>query len=466
MSKLTRKFLIGITTVLVVVVGISLYLNTNFIQRYFLYQEKKELSEICNQILDFKENDIRSLKNKIERIEQKKDVVIALTNSTENNEQLNEQIRQAFLEKGISLKKYWLWEEDQQKAMEQGQKMRVYHQEKLHYSILANYISKGNIFIAAVKIIPSIERTLNMINQVTILVFVGAIVVMTILILILVHKIISPLQQIGETAKAISTLDFKKIELHTGDELEQLADNINDMSQKLKESHERLEEKNRQMEELLANVSHDLKTPISLIKAYANGIQDGIDDGTFLDTIIEQNRQMEQMVIQLLDRAKMKQQKDNCIPLNLSECLRQQIKSFQIKRKERNLSFNCNIEDKLFCNGNEKVIQMIFSNLISNAVKYSKGRRIDIHLYKAETGCIFSIQNEIDLENNIDIKIIWEPFYVSEQSRNKEKSGTGLGLSIVKTICEKYGYFYECRKKDEKIQFHIYIINRIGQQRE
>lgn len=68
------------------------------------------------------------------------------------------------------------------------------------------------------------------------------------------------------------------------------------MSDKLRESHQLLEEKNKQMKKLLANVSHELKTPIALIKAYTIALRDGMDDGTFLDTVMEQNERMESIV--------------------------------------------------------------------------------------------------------------------------------------------------------------------------
>lgn len=457
MSKLTYKFLIGIITVLIVVVSVSLYLNMNFIERYFIYQEKRELNNICSQLLNYDGEDKTQLEDEIKKIEKKEDVVIASVECLDSNEQLNEQITQAFLEKGISLKKYWLWEEDQKDAIKNGQKMRLYKQEKLNYSLLANYITKNNSFIAVVKIIPSIERTLKIVNQVTVLVFGGAIVVMFLLISILVQRIISPLQKIGETAKAISMLDFKTIDLHTRDELELLANNINEMSEKLKKSHEDLKEKNRQMEELLANVSHDLKTPIALIKAYASGIKDGIDDGTFLDIIIVKNQQMEQIVEQLLNRAKIKYHEDEKKQICIDECLHKQMEVFNHQAKERNLIFNSKIEENLTCFANEEAINMIFSNLISNAVKYALGGEIEIKLYKEGTEYLFQMENLVDKNNNIDIKRIWEPFYVSDTSRNKNMSGTGLGLSIVKTTLDKYGYNYECNIKDEIISFIIHI---------
>lgn len=457
MSKLAYKFLIGIISVLIIVVSISIYLNMNFIERYFIYQEKKELNRICNQILTNSGNNNKQLEKNIKKIEKKEDVVVASVESLDNNEQLNEQIRQAFLEKGISLKKYWLWEQDQIEAIETGQKMRLYKQDKLNYSLLVNYITKGNYFIAVAKIIPSIERTLNIVNQVTILVFGGAIIVMFLLISVLVQRIISPIQRIGETAKSISMLDFKTIDLHTRDELELLANHINDMSQKLKKNHEDLEEKNCQMEELLANVSHDLKTPIALIKAYANGILDGIDDGTFLNTIILKNEHMEQMVEQLLKRAKINYQNNEKKQICIDEYLYKQIEGFKHQAKVRNLVFHNKIEDNVFCNANEEAINTIFSNLISNAVKYAVGGTIEIMLCKKETSCLFEIANLVDGNNTIDLKRIWEPFYVSEKSRNKNMSGTGLGLSIVKTTLDKYEYYYDCNIKDETIKFSIHI---------
>lgn len=192
-SKLTRKFVISITAVLGLVVGCSVFLNQHFIQRYFLYQEKKEINRVC----DLLSSSPLPLEEAIREVERTEDVVVAWTEGTQDNVLLNERLKAAFYEKGISLQKYWLWEQDQQDAMEDGRKLRIYTQEKLRYSLMAAYMPAGRDFVAVVKMIPSLDQTLSLVNQVTAAVFAGAVLFMFLFISLLVHRITAPLKEIG-----------------------------------------------------------------------------------------------------------------------------------------------------------------------------------------------------------------------------------------------------------------------------
>uniref|UniRef100_UPI0006D192A4 hypothetical protein n=1 Tax=Clostridium sp. NkU-1 TaxID=1095009 RepID=UPI0006D192A4 len=184
MSKLAKKFIIGIIFILTAVTLLTVYINSNFIGRYFLYQEKKEINAICNQLI----SSVYPISETVHNIENSEDVVIAWVEGSKDNNLLNERLRDAFLRKGIGLDKYWLWEQDQQEVMEAGRKMRVYQQKKLHYSLLVEYLSIDNQFIAVAKIVPSVQQTLYIVNKVTIVIFFGAGFMSFLLISILVQK--------------------------------------------------------------------------------------------------------------------------------------------------------------------------------------------------------------------------------------------------------------------------------------
>lgn len=444
MSKLAGKFLFGISTILVAVILLSLYLNSNFIERYYLYQEKKDMNRICNELSASGQD----LDQAISRLEASEDVVIAWVKSSEDNNLLNQRLREAFLNKGLGLEKYWLWDQDQQDVIADGRKMRIYQQEKLHYSLLVEYLNVDGNFLAAAKIIPSVGRTIALINQVTMAVFLCAAIIMIILIYILVRRITTPLKAIGETARSIAMLDFRTLDIRTGDELEELAHDINDMSDKLQNAQ-------RQMEELLANVSHDLKTPVSLIKAYASGIQDGMDDGTFLDTIIRQNESMEQMIERLLNLAKIRQQEIVTEPVAVSDLLNNLISNYQIQAGQSGHRFQCRIDDRVMIRSGKEAVETIFSNLLSNAVKYSAGEVIEVELRRQTGGCLFQIVNQVNESLEIETDRLWDPFYVAEPSRNRGMSGTGLGLSIVSAVAQRYGMDCRCQVKDGKIRFLV-----------
>lgn len=450
-SRLTCKFVVCLSVIFAAVAALSLLLNQHFINRYQVYQEKQEMNQICDRLLA----DTAPLPDAIAELERTEDVVIAWAENTTDNNVMNEKLRNAFFDKGISLKQYWLWDEDQQQALEGGRKIRIYSQERLHYSLLVIYFSKDRYFLAAAKIIPATAQTLSLINQVTIVIFTGAMVIMIFLLTILVRRIISPLKAIGDTAEAIAAAEYKTVEIHTNDELETLADAINDMSRKLKETHESLEQKNKQMQELLGNVSHDLKTPVALIKAYASGMKDGMDDGTFLDTIVLQNNRMGQMIERLLDFAKMQQTKGPLESFNLSRYLTELIQDYRLAMENQQIVLHCELEDTVMITANKDAIYMILSNLLSNAVNYTFDKHVTICLYRKEEQVVFQISNKTDSAKEFDLEHLWEPFVVGEESRNKDLSGTGLGLPIVKAAAEQYGLLCDCSLHADILTFTI-----------
>ena len=226
------------------------------------------------------------------------------------------------------------------------------------------------------------------------------------------------------------------------------------MSRDIEQYQRILEEKNEQMKLLLNNVAHDLKTPISLVGMYASGIQDGLDDGTFLDTIIRQNDKMSQIVEKLLHLSRIEYKEYPCEKLALAQVLVRCMEDQRMLFQQRNLELSEKIEQGIYIEGNRELLNEVFSNLLSNAAKYASSGCVEVELWQQDKKCFFSVTNATE-NMDLDTERIWQPFYVGERSRNKELSGTGLGLSIVKKISEQFGYSVQCRMKDNKVSFQI-----------
>lgn len=401
MSRLARKFSLGLSAILILVIMSSIYLNSHFIERYYLFLERRDLQHVCGELIAADASD-----ENIAQLELENDVTIVQVEYTKNNELLNTRLRNAFRDKGLGFEKFWLWEQDQRIVENTGRKRRLYEQEKLHYSLLVEYFTLDTRFFAAVKLIPAMRRTIALINIVTACVFTAALLILLALLFILIRKITGPLAAIGTAARAIARLDFCTVDVKSGDELENLAEDINHMSWNLQAAHRELEAKNLQMKTLLANVSHDLKTPVSLIKAYANGMKDGIDDGTFLDTILVQNGKMEQTIERLLDLAKMENQGHSTESVDLTALLWDTVSEHQLQAQNRGLSFQFSFpyetSPAIIKTVNLEAVQSIFSNLVSNAVKYAVGNQIVLTLKEDNGTCLFQIENEVDGKTRID----------------------------------------------------------------
>lgn len=187
-------------------------------------------------------------------------------------------------------------------------------------------------------------------------------------------KIITPLEQLQDVAKDISNLDFKQVTIQTGDEIEELSKSINQMSQRLKSTHAKLEEKNQSLNTLISSISHEVKTPLSLIQAYTIGIQDGLDDGTYTDIILEQVMYTSDMVDYLIKLSKIQKSEVHKEPFDLKELLLKVISQYNITLKNKNITLMSDFHSLESSIVEEDIsqIEIVFNNLISNAIKYGE----------------------------------------------------------------------------------------------
>ena len=456
MNKLWKKFIYGTALIMAFTLILSLVVNSKIVGKYYLRSQKHYIQDIGSQLITLFESGTTP-ENAVRILEEQEKVLVVYSSNTSDSEALSNELREQFRQKGLGFQKFWLWEQDYQDAVEHGMKLRLYQQEKLKYGILAEYMftDKGMFAIAAV--VPNTEETVGILNQFLIILLSISSVVAVVLMYILVRHITNPCKEMEEFSRRISGQDYgSRLVIHTNDELETVADSMNRMSQSIKEYQDMLLGKNRQMEALLDNVAHDLKTPISLIGTYATGMQDGLDDGTFLDTIIRQNAKMARLTEQLMGLSRIGQKKYSEETIALDRLLQDQVEEQRISAVQRNLGISTSIEPDRYIRGNAELISTIFSNLLSNAIKYAaeSGPGIEIRLYGNDAGCHFTISNQLQA-GNLDLDRIWEPFYVGESSRNQNLSGTGLGLPIVKKIAEQCGYGINCTAEDGRIKITV-----------
>lgn len=409
MNKRIRVFLIAIAAVLVGSTLLFLTVNNSFISPYYIHKQKTALSEVCDEL----SLNTTSIKSYIEYAEENKGVVIATASNNGDINAINEQLRDSFINKGLGLSKYWLWEEDYENTVKNGTQQRVYEQGNIGYNILMQYLIKDDEIVAVATVIPHLSPMLNLANTFSAIIM-------------------------GATALTLMVLVWW-------------------MSRSLEKAQNKVLLKNQQMKQLLNHVSHDLKTPIALIKAYTSGIKDGMDDGSFLDTIVEQNHRMEQLTLQLLDLSKYEDTTQTLYNMDISELLSKEIDRQKPLFAERNLLVVQNIQQKLWIQSNSTTLTTIFENLLSNAAKYATVSPIEVVLYEENTHIILEVKNMADLSEKTETSRFWEPFYVGESSRNSEMSGSGLGLSLVRAAAKSIGASCFCEVTKGKFSIQIKI---------
>lgn len=464
MTKLNKKLSISISIVVVVVYVMSITINSMFIHRYYLHEKRNVLNNIADEI---KHKDINKLKTDIGLIEEKNNTAIVYVELDKNYkdkgniDKINQDLLSEFWKKGLSLNKFWI-EENSLKNIDNKSINKIYNQGKTKYSLLVKFMKKDNYLFAISIPIEHSEETIGIVNRFNIIMGVFSVVIMTILIFILSNRIIRPMEKLKLLSKDISELNFRTEDIKTNDEIEELAYSINIMSVKLEKAHNELNKRNENLKSFISDASHEMKTPIALIKAYAIGMKDGLDDGTYTDTIIEQAENMTNTINALLYWAKYEKRERNLCKVDLKERLYKSLKNYELLIDRSGISVKCSIDDKeLIINSDEDSIDMVFNNLISNAIKYTSNNEIEINLFEENERIILSIKNGIDYDMEDDIENIWKPFYVLEKSRSKELSGTGLGLTIVRAILEENNFKYRVEICDGMIEFYIIFIKVI-----
>lgn len=458
MDRLWKKFICGIAAIMAFTLILSLAVNTTVVERYYLRSQTHYIRGIGSRLRSMLDSGAAPA-DAVKILEEQENVLIVYSEHMSDSERLGNDLREQFRQKGLGFQKFWLWEEDYHLAVENGAKLRLYQQNKLKYGILAEYISTDTEIFAIAAVVPNTAEAVSIINQFLMVLLTLSSVIAAFLMCILVKHITNPLKKMEEFSRSISVQDYgSTLEIRTNDELKTVADSMNQMSRDIQQYQKMLLDKNRQMEELLDNVAHDLKTPITLIGTYASGIRDGLDDGTFLDTIIRQNTRMAELTEQLLGLSRIGQREYPVKAIALDRLLEKEIEGQKILAEQRHLSICDEIEPDCRIRGNAELISAVFSNLLSNAIKYaaddSVQAKIEIRLYRKDETYHFTISNMMQ-SPNLDPEKIWEPFFVGESSRSQGMSGTGLGLSIVKRIAEQCGYDVFCEIKADKIYFTV-----------
>ena len=255
------------------------------------------------------------------------------------------------------------------------------------------------------------------------------------------EKVIGPLKEMNRAVKSFAAGDFSvRVPIRGKDEIAELAVAFNDMAQSL----ENLE---TMRNTFMGNVSHDLRTPMTTISGFIDGILDGAippeKHAYYLGVIATEVRRLSRLVATLLDVARLQagDRKFNMKPFDICEMARQILISFEqkIDAKHLDVSFDCD-EENMFVNADRDAIYQILYNICDNAVKFScEGGRLmlGLHTVKDKKVQITVFNEGIGIPPE-DLPFIFERFYKSDKSRGLDKSGVGLGMFIAKTIIDAH----------------------------
>ena len=316
--------------------------------------------------------------------------------------------------------------------------------------------SNNNYYLITANINP-IDSIINVLSNQLIITTVIIIIISIIISIYISKKLTTSIVDITKSAKKLGQGNYNvKFSTTEYEELNTLVDTLNYSAEEFKKT-------DNLRKELIANVSHDIKTPITIIKSYAEMIKDISGENKLkrekdLDVIINQSELLTKMVDDMMDLSKLESKtitlnKNNYDIVKSINSIVDAFKSFD----EYKFVTNFNNNENIFVNADEIKINQVINNLISNAINFvGEDKTVYINIIKAKD------KVKIEIKDNgkgiKDTTKIFDRYYKSNDKYRKSGYGTGLGLSIVKNILELHNFEYGIISKEEKgTTFYFYI---------
>ena len=312
--------------------------------------------------------------------------------------------------------------------------------------------------------------------------FFGIGILFTLIIAYLFSRQISkPLLHMNRVTNKIAQLDFsEECTIQSKDELGSLSRSINALSnnlsqtiQNLKQSNHKLVEELEKQKELdkmrkdfIADASHELKTPLSVIQGYSEGLLDNLQSGEikeeYLKIILDETEKMNKLVSNMLELSELESGRTSLNPevFSIQRLIRYVTKRLSPAISDKNIELKLEWEkDEFLVKADSFRIEQVLCNLLNNAIRYSpEGGLIKINAWEKNKKVWLSVQNNGPTISVEELKKIWDKFYRVEKSRNKELGGSGLGLSIIKNILELHGSEFGARNTSEGVEFYFSLV--------
>lgn len=257
----------------------------------------------------------------------------------------------------------------------------------------------------------------------------------------------------------------KIIEIDCKGDTKKLGDNINIISSLLKDVTIQERKAQQTKADLITNVSHDLRTPLTSIKGYlglinGDNYRDEVQLRYYVDIAYEKSKELEVLINDLFELTKVQNNSITLdkIDIDLVELLNQIIFQFGYqfeseKIKERSF-FS---EDKLIISADPNKLVRAFQNLINNGIKYGTGEFLDIYAYKKNDYAVVDVISYGNPIPAVELPYIFDKFYRVDKSRNKNDGGSGLGLAITKSIVSLHGGIITAQSDGEKTIFKVML---------
>lgn len=339
------------------------------------------------------------------------------------------------------------------------------------------FSDNGTIFIMTTPL-DSIRESAAISNRFLMYVGIAVILVSSIILYFITRRVTAPIHALSQLSEKMSNLDFEaKYEdaKHPTEEISTLGNSMNVLSDKLRDTIGELKAANIQLQrdieektqidemrkEFIANVSHELKTPIALIQGYAEGLTEGMAEEKesrdyYCEVIMDEAGKMNKMVKQLLTLTALEFGNEQTVMerFNLTELIQGVISAAGLLLQQKQITVEFACTEPLYVWGDEFKIEEVVTNYFNNALNHAEGdKRVVIRAQKSGDEVTVSVFNTGQPIPEEDIPNLWTKFFKVDKARTREYGGSGIGLSIVKAIMDSHHKNYGVRNLEDGVEF-------------
>lgn len=299
--------------------------------------------------------------------------------------------------------------------------------------------------------IPEIQSSADDIRRITLVSLLISSAIAFILVLYISRNLTKEIARINEGVHHIAKGNFdKRLEITREDELGELAENFNEMVKELNQSE--VLRRN-----FISNISHDLRSPLTSISGFVEGILDGTIEREkqdhYLKKVLQESKRLTKLTNDILDLSKLEsgQLRLKITPFDIHALLVNQVDQFERRIQEKDIDLSLTFaQERIKTCGDIEAIQRVIYNLIDNAVKFTEPQgKINIRTYYRENKVFVAIRNSGKTLAPEELRPLFERFHKGDTSRGKDKQGSGLGLSIVKEIIKAHGGDIQAYSNDD-----------------
>ena len=302
-------------------------------------------------------------------------------------------------------------------------------------------------------------QTLSRISNIFLTAAIFVVLISVLAVMAFARRETKPLRDMAKAANAFAHGNLKarvRVEEDYSEEVEELALAFNNMASSLQKSEYR-------RQEFVANVSHELKTPMTTISGYVDGILDGTIPPErrdhYLHIVSDETKRLSRLVRSMLDISQLQKEQgipeDKKVHFDLEECAGQVLITFEKKINDKHLNVDVNFpEHPVYTVANRDYITQVIYNLIDNAVKFCpEGGTLGLKIREGSDKAYVSVSNDGETIPPEELSLVFDRFHKLDKSRSQNRDGWGLGLYIVKTIVCSHGENISVTSKDGKTEF-------------